>query len=330
MEAILLKNYNFESLEFVPSLQTPTPKDDEILLQHTAIPLTNDDIKFISGHYYPYRTSDQILPKDIPGFAGVGKILALGKNVRGFSLNQRVAYPFGGLGSMCAVRSINQTFCFAIPDKINDMEVAFLIRDGLIAHSCLFQVVSLKKENTILVHDIQNPISQLICSWASNAQLKVIASITQEKHRAIAQNCGAKLILHYKAGDFVEAVHRFTENRGVSALYDTIGKEVFANSIESLRICGAYVQLYGSKDTGPNIDHKKLASKSIFFTIPMVEHYKNNRKDIIVSLANIFDMFSKKVLKVNTIQYPLRQISIANADLKRGEISGMPILIPNL
>ena len=86
MKALIMRGPNQYAIEEVP---IPTYNDDEVLVKVEAVAICGSDPVLIAGG----SLSDG-LPGTLPftpGHEGAGVIVACGKNVRGFSVGDRVA-----------------------------------------------------------------------------------------------------------------------------------------------------------------------------------------------------------------------------------------------
>jgi NADPH2:quinone reductase len=133
----------------------------------------------------------------------------------------------------------------------------------------------------------------------------------------------------YSADDFVARVKEITGGRGARVVYDAVGKDTFARSIEALAPCGhlaSYGQASGEIDL---IDPEVLAAKSTTLSRPVLFHYTANPADLRSIAGSVFDMLERGALRVAINQrYALADAAQAHRDLESRRTTGASILVP--
>ncbi|TAN56767.1 MAG: quinone oxidoreductase, partial [Rhodospirillales bacterium] len=121
-----------------------------------------------------------------------------------------------------------------------------------------------------------------------------------------------------------------TEGAGVDVVYDSVGKDTFAGSLECLRPLGTMVSFGQSSGAVPPLDLGVLSAKgSLFLTRPTLMTYTARREDLVSSAAELFDMVGKGHLKVEVNQtYPLAEAARAHRDLEARRTTGSSVLLP--
>jgi propanol-preferring alcohol dehydrogenase len=109
MKAAVLNQFGAPlAIEQVP---TPTPADDEVLIQLEACGVCHSDLSIIDGELPAFRAAAK--PRVIPGHEAVGRIVARGSAVSHLALGQRVGvawlYQSCGLCEPC--REGNENLC---------------------------------------------------------------------------------------------------------------------------------------------------------------------------------------------------------------------------
>src|SRR4051812_18613974 len=91
--------------------------------------------------------------------------------------------------------------------------------------------------------------SQCICCPSS-----VIATAGSDEKLAQVRELGADHLINYSTQDVKAEVHRITNNAGVHAVFDGVGKATFESSLKSLRKRGTFVAFGNASGTVPPID----------------------------------------------------------------------------
>lgn len=302
---------------------------EELYIQQTAVALDYEDIAFTYGKNNAYFNTEVAKQGGIIGLSGVGIVEKAGSAVKSsFPEGSRVCYGVNSVGAFCEKRIVHSTCATKAPDSLSDNQIAAVLRKGLIAHSLLFRVIALKKEQIVLIHDAASPLEQMMCRWGSSLGLKVIGVIKDKTQEDIAKKSGCELILTYQE-DWSNMALAYSKKEGVAMVFDSIGKPVFDKSIDCLGLFGSYIsyEFRSGSPVVPTLD--KLASKSLFFTTPFLEHYKGNRMELWNCTELLFDNVKKKTLLPNFEAY---KMSDAKAIMKKLEKNGATtsiVLLPN-
>ena len=90
--------------------------------------------------------------------------------------------------------------------------------------------------------------------------------------------------------DFAKRVMEITNNEGVPAVFDVVGKNTFKGSIACLKPRGMMVSFgNASGPLDPVNVAKDIQSKSLFLTRPTIGHYFTNRQEIQKGADEIFE-----------------------------------------
>ena len=122
---------------------------------------------------------------------------------------------------------------------------------------------------------------------------------------------------------------KLTDNNGVSAVFDGVGKDTFKGSIACLRPRDLVSFGNASGPLDPVNVPKDIQSKSLFLTRPTIGHYFTNRKELQKGADEIFKKvkFGKIKIKIYK-EYKLNEAKQAHRDLESRKLTGPAILIP--
>jgi propanol-preferring alcohol dehydrogenase len=139
-------------------MPAPIPARGEVLLEVSACGICRTDLHIVDG-----ELSEAKLPL-VPGHQVVGRVIGLGPDVTRLSLGARVGVPWlasvcghcgycvSGRENLCAearftgyhrdggyaeLTCADERFCFALPERYSDVEVAPLLCAGMIGHRAL-------------------------------------------------------------------------------------------------------------------------------------------------------------------------------------------------
>src|SRR5207248_7594478 len=134
---------------------------------------------------------------------------------------------------------------------------------------------------------------------------------------AQAREAGADEVILYTRQDFEAEVKRLTDGKGVNAVYDGVGKDVFEKNLNCLARRGYEVLFGQSSGPVPPLDPQILNAKgSLFLTRPLLGHYTRTRDELLWRARDVFGWIAEGKLKVRVGQtYPLAQAAQAHRDL---------------
>ena len=118
---------------------------------------------------------------------------------------------------------------------------------------------------------------------------------------------------------------------GVPVVFDSVGKDSFEASIQSLSPRGYFVSFGSTTGAPPPVVAATLQKMgSLYFTRPTLVTYTASPQELRDSAAAVFSMFKKGALKLSIHQhYALDDIVKAHADLQSGQTTGSSVIIPS-
>ncbi len=292
-KAITLKSLGGPEVLTLTDITISDPGPEEVQIRHIAIEVNSVDIQQRQGTY-SLKNSHQI-----PGISAVGTIVKVGAGVRGYKVDDVVAYmSFASAGSYSETRNIHNKLIVAIPPEIDPKTIASCFSKGLMAHSLVCRAFIARPECSILIHSAAGAMGGLISQWCNTLGANVIGTVTDEADREIALAHGCHTVVNLGDEGWVHEVLEATNKVGVNAVYDCIGLNTFHRSLNCLMKMGTMISFDTGSSELKNIDTQLLASKSLFFTAPSVIHYKTNRMELILGFNELCDHISQGSLKI--------------------------------
>ena len=230
---IIKKNGGPEVLE-LQDVKVGSPGPDEIKVTNHAIGLNYIDTYHRSGLY-------QIkLPSGI-GLEAAGKIDEVGSNVTEFNKGDNIAYASVPLGAYAQQRIIPAKIAIKVPGGISHELAATLMTKGLTTNYLLTKTYKLKAGETVLFHAAAGGVGQIFAQWANSVGAKVIGTVGSDEKIKIAEENGYSNVINYSKNNFAKEVMKITNNEGVPAVFDGVGKKTFYRSLECLKIRGMMI-----------------------------------------------------------------------------------------
>ena len=296
---------------------------EEVLIEHKAIGLNFIDTYHRSG-LYPVE-----LPSGI-GAEGSGVIKKIGSKVKDFSIGDRIAYAGAPLGAYSSERNYPTKNLVKIPDEITFDIAATLMTKGLTAYYLLYKTYPISPSETLLFHAAAGGVGQIFCQWAKSLGCKIIGTVGSDEKIDLAKENGCDFVLNYSTEDFAKKVLKLTKGKGVSVVYDGVGKNTFDGSIECLKMRGMMVSFGNSSGLVADINVKKMIQpKSLYFTRPTMFHYLATKNELKEGADKLFEKISLGKIKIEIFKkYKLDDVVKAHKDLEARKIIGPAVIIP--
>lgn len=302
---------------------TPEPGPDEALIHHTAVGLNYIDVYFRTGLY-----KIPTLPAII-GMEAAGVIRALGSNVTGLAIGDRVVYASAPIGAYATDRVIAADRLVRLPDDIDDQTAAAMMLQGMTAQYLLRRTYPVKSGDTIVVHAAAGGVGLIICQWAKHLGATVIGVVSTESKADLARAHGAAHVVvgHHS---LPSEVKRITGGTMVPVVYDSVGRDTFGVSLDSLAPLGTMISYGNSSGPVPPVDIGLLGAKgSLFLTRPSLATYTARRSDLATAASDLFEAVRSGAVQIRVNQvFPLRDAAAAHTALESRKTTGSTVLIP--
>jgi len=310
-----------EQLELAQA-ELPPPAADEIRLRQTAIGVNFIDIYQRMGLY--------ALPDaKIPGVEAVGIISAVGADVQGFKVGDRIAYAGAPVGAYASERNLPAWRAIKLPDTLSDEVVASSFVKAITAHMLLNRTYPVAGGTVLLVHSAAGGLGQLLTRWASHLGATVIGTVGSEAKAEIARQAGARHVIVGRDADFARIVGDLTEKRGVDVAYDGVGGATLLKTLACVRPFGVVASIGQAAGPIPPVDVGDLGPRrSLSLARPSVMAYLNETEAYHLAAKAVLAGIENGVLKVAGQSYPLSEAARAHADLEAGVTSGALYLKP--
>ena len=134
----------------------------------------------------------------------------------------------------------------------------------------------------------------------------------------------------YSHEDVAARVRDITGGEGVAVVYDGVGKDTFAASLDSLRMRGMMVSFGNASGAVPPFNPLLLTQKgSLFLTRPMLAHYTANRDELLALGQELFAVVESGKVRININQtFALADAADAHRALEARQTTGSTVLLP--
>src|SRR5215469_10063838 len=251
------------------SVEVGEPCPGQARIRHVAVGLNFADTYFRSGLY----------PVPLPAGMGVeaaGVVEAVGGGVSNVAPGDRVTYTgfINTLGAYSTERLIPAAPLIKLPEGISCETAAAMTMRGFTSSYLMRRIWPLKAGDSILLHAAAGGVGLIVSQWAKLLGLTVIGTVSTEAKAEVARAHGCDHVVFYRSEDVAKRVREITGGVGVSVVFDSVGKDTFAGSLDSVKRRGLLVCVGTASGAIPPIDAMQLALKgSLFVTRPALADY---------------------------------------------------------
>jgi NADPH:quinone reductase len=304
-------------------VEVGAPGPAEVRIRNIAVAVNYRDVLMRRGVH-----AVKSLPSAI-GLESAGVIDAVGREVRGLSVGDRVAYAGMPEGSYAELRIVPAARVIPLPADIDERTAAAMMIRGMTARCLLNETYKVQPGDTILIHAAAGGVGLIMCQWAKHLGATVIGTVSTEAKADIARAHGCDHPIVYTREDFAARVRDITGGEGVPVVYDSVGKATFEASLKCLRRRGVMASFgEASGDPDPMPPRRLGALGSIYLTHPSVSNYTVTRAELLAAAHDLFAMVGSGRIKIAISQtYPLRDAARAQADIESRKTTGSIVLM---
>ena len=325
--AIFLRDYGGPEVLQLEDTEIAEPGPGEIRLKQTAI-----GINFSETHTRKSPGGHHANPLPLVlGREAAGVVEAIGPEVEGFELGQRVAYGLRRQqGAYTECRLISAHELVAIPDAISDETAAAIMVKGMTACYLVRRTFEVGPGHTVLVQAAAGGVGTILCQWAHHLGATVLGTVSSEVKAAHAKAHGCDHPIIYTQEDFAARAKEITNGEGVDVVYDAIGKPTWEGSFNSLKRRGLMVNYGWAGGRGTELEPLDLMNLgSLTFTKAALTNYANTRENMLALAEELFEVVASGAVKIEIGQsFALKDANLAHEALETGKTVGSTILIP--
>lgn len=323
MKAIRIAKTGGPEVLTLENIDLPEPARGEVRVRHTAIGVNFIDTYHRSGLY------KLPLPTGI-GREAAGIVESMGEGVTAFKPGDRVGYCTGPMGAYAEAGNVPADVLLKLPEGISEEVAAAALLKGMTAQYLLKQTFPVQKGQTILFHSAAGGVGLIAGQWANHLGARVIGTVGSDSKIPLAQANGYWQLLNLKQDDWVARVREWTNGEGVPVVYDSVGKDTFAGSLDCLAMRGMLVSFGNSSGAVPAFEPGILSAKgSLFLTRPTLFHYCRTRQELQETADDLFAVLKSGAVKITINQrFALADARAAHEALHSRKTTGTTILIP--
>ncbi|HDR9483437.1 TPA: quinone oxidoreductase [Burkholderia aenigmatica] len=300
------------------------PGPGQVRLRHDAVGLNFADTYFRSGLY----------PVPLPAGLGVeaaGVVEAVGPGVTNVAVGDRVTYTgfLNTLGAYSTERLIPAAPLVRLPAGITCETAAAMTMRGLTSAYLMRRIHAFAPGDTILLHAAAGGVGLIVSQWAKLLGLTVIGTVSSEHKAGIARAHGCDHTIDYSREDVAKRVRELTDGAGVDVVFDSVGKDTFEGSLDSLKRRGLMVCVGTASGPIPPFDPQRLAMKgSLYLTRPALADYIADPAEKNDLAGELFAHVAAGRIRIEINQrYALQDAAQAHRDLESRKTTGSSVFI---
>jgi NADPH:quinone reductase len=214
-----------------------------------------------------------------------------------------------------------------LPDDITDDVAAASLLKGMTAEFLIHRTFAVKSGQTVLWHAAAGGVGLIACQWLNALGARVIGTVGSDEKAERARRHGCHETIVYTRESFAKRVRELTAGRGVSVVYDSVGKATFAESLDCLEPRGMLVAFGNASGKPDPLDILQLSQKgSLYVTRPTLVTYTATRSELLASSSALFEAIRGGVKIEIGQRFPLGEASAAHRALESRNTCGSTVL----
>ncbi|MCS3406866.1 quinone oxidoreductase [Serratia sp. AKBS12] len=302
------------------------PAAGEVQIENRAIGINYIDTYVRSGLYAPAS-----LPSGL-GTEAAGVVTKVGAGVDAVKPGDRVVYAQAALGAYSEVHNVPLAKVALLPPNLSFEQGAASFLKGLTVHYLLRQTYDVQPGEIFLFHAAAGGVGLIACQWAKALGARLIGSVGSDEKAERAKQAGAWATINYRKENIAERVAELTDGKKVGVVYDSVGKNTWLDSLNSLKRRGLMVSFGNASGPVTGIDLAVLNQKgSLYVTRPSLNGYITNREELQYASNELFSLIGSGAIKVEVHDeqiFALGDAQRAHQVLESRKTSGSSLLIP--
>ncbi|MCP4929706.1 MAG: quinone oxidoreductase [Gammaproteobacteria bacterium] len=322
-KVIVIKEFGGPEVLQWQGIDVGLPGEDEVLIRHTAVGLNFIDTYQRAG-LYPLELPSRL------GLEAAGEVVLVGAGVGYVQPGDRVAYTSMPTGAYAEERIYPVDKLVKIPAGIGDQTAAAAMLKGLTAWYLLHRSYVVKPGDSVLLYAAAGGVGLIASQWAKYLGVNVIGVVSTPEKAELAKRHGCATVVLADAPDFIAQVRAASGGEGVAAVYDSVGKDTFTQSLDCLRPHGTMVSFGNASGPVEPVPLIELSRRgSLFLTRPAVFDFITTPEDLRTAAAEVFTVLESGVVKIKIGQtWLLAEVADAHRALESRQTTGSTVLLP--
>lgn len=310
----------------VDDITPPAPTADQVLIRVEAASLNAFDWHLYRGDPYLVRLGNGIRRpknKQTIGADVAGEITAVGANVTGLSVGDRVAGSIGR-GALAEQAVASPKSIARIPATLGWEDAAAIPMAGITALQVLRDVAALKPGQSVLINGASGGVGHLAVQLARELGASRVVGVCSGANVELVRSLGADEVIDYTARDFTRSGDRFDVvldmigNHGLRDIRRVLtptGTHAIVGSVGGGTLLGPANYMFRTMAAGAFVKQRVAPALDI--------RIKPDDLDLLFQLAD-----AATLRPVIAQVFPLTDALAALAELEAGHVAGKLVVTP--
>ncbi|MDJ0685594.1 MAG: zinc-dependent alcohol dehydrogenase family protein [Alphaproteobacteria bacterium] len=309
------------------TLDDPAPGPGQVLISVRAASINVVDTKIRGG-------MDAIAPDDpiVLGCDVAGTVLAVGEGVERFAVGDKVYGCAGGIkgsgGAYATMMVADARLLAPMPANLDFKQSAALPLVAITAWEALVDRAKVAPGEKVLIHGGTGGVGHIAIQLAKALGAIVHATVSTQEKADIALKLGADEVFLYPELSVADYVESGTAGAGYDVVFDTVGGDNIAPSLDAIAIngrCVTIVSLESAPDLSP-LHVKNATLHVVFMLIPLLTGVgREAHGRILEKLANMVEAGMVAPLIDETV-FALSDVGAAHDRLLSGKAIGKVVV----
>lgn len=217
-----------------------------------------------------------------------------------------------------------------IPDALPPKIAAAALLQGLTALTLIREAHHVKKGDWVLVHAAAGGTGLWLCQLLKAVGANTIGTASTAEKVELAKKAGATHVINYSQDDVKSRVDELTNNQGVIAVFDGVGKSTFDLSLDCVARKGSLLSFGNASGAVPPLAIARLSAKNVRLMRPTLFNFIVTREEFDSYTKELFEFIVRDKLDVRIHEtYPLSEVARAHEDLEGRRTTGKLLLDPS-
>ncbi|MGB5760202.1 MAG: NADPH:quinone oxidoreductase family protein [Acidimicrobiales bacterium] len=236
MRAVVCNEFGPPENLVVEEMPDPAPGPKQLLVQVKAAAVTFPDTLMIEDKY-----QFKAPPPYVPGGEVAGLVAAIGDEVSGFSIGDRVVGGLGTTGGFAELAVVPAAAARILPDNVGFGESTGLnYAYGTTLYGLKYRG-ELAEGETLLILGAGGNVGLSAVELGKLMGARVIAAASSEAKLDLCRERGADETINYATENLKDRAKELTDGKGVDVIYDCVGGDYAESALRAIGWAGRFL-----------------------------------------------------------------------------------------
>lgn len=286
MKAVMCEEYGPVEKLRLKEVDDLTVGEGQLLIDVEAAGCNSPDALVIQGKY-----QIRVIPPFSPGGEGSGIVTALGENVTGYAVGDRVLF-YSLAGAFAEKIAIPVANAVIIPDEMPYTVAACFLAAYGTGYYALNQRAGLKPGEHVLILGASGGLGSAAIQLAKAMGARVIACASTDSKLQACKELGADWLIDYTREDLKTAILEKTGRKDIDVIYDPVGGDFSEKAFRCMAPEGRHLVIGFTAGNIPSIPLnlpllKEASVVGVFWNSWIMRHPDEHHKN----MADLFRLY---------------------------------------